>query len=505
MPRSRITTQFAFEEHNASVLQRVNRGVSQFSRFVFSPAGAVAGAAALAAGVAKITSSYLENADALQKMSLRTGLGTEELGALKFAFEQADLSADDLQRTVSRLNDRGLSLDDFADQIASISDISERTSLAVDVLGERLGPRLLSVLDQGSDGLDRYRREHERLGLAIDQQSAEAAARFNDNIDTIQRVVEGAGNRIGRAIVNWSGPILESAGQAFGILPRSAEEETQATIDQFINRLADALSTGESLGEALTDPVIRRLAEMARQAGVQTAAALDAANREIARRSAQATSQAYSERYLDIQQDILLGSGQAIRGHRNLPVPPGSEADFQPIEYDYDFLAGGGRREPFERSGQRTYSNRRFALYGSSGTANLAIGTGGIPAFAEADPASAALIRAFAENANFAFNPLANKEGAILQTEAIRANQVIIESPSGEGGGGFGGGRIDGQGLIDASKDDPVRVTIAGVGGLNEGANQNRRFREIRVDGDDLINRDGLIGLILDVIADYNA
>lgn len=507
MPRHTITTQFAFEDHNVSVLQRVNRGVRDFNKFVFSPAGAIAGAGLLAAGIAKVTSGYLANADALQKMSQRVGIGTAELGGLQFAFGQADLSAEDLQRTLSRLNQQGTEdIYEFADRISGIDDISERTAAAVDVLGDRLGPRLLTALNAGSEGLRQYVREHERLGLSIDQESAEAAARFNDNMDTITRVVEGAGNRVGMAIVNWSAPILEGIGTALGILPQSAEAQTQATLAEFINKLADARSTGLSLGEALTDPVLAQLNEMVRQAGIQTAAALAAADREVARRSAAATAAAYSERRLDILQDAALGTGEAIRSHRNLPIVPGTEDQYQSIQYDYDQLAGGGPREPAQRSDQRTYRSPRFALYGTAGEAGFQVGQGGLPAFAQGDPASQQAIADALAVAIDPFNAFANKEGAIIQTEAIRANQVVVEGPldGGPGGRGSGGGGFgDALALINASKDDPVRVSLAGIGGLNDNSRFGRDRRNIEIRGESLFDKDVFANLVLEVIQDY--
>lgn len=484
MPRSRITTQFAFEDHNASILQRVNRGVADFKNLVFSPAGAIAGAGALAAGIAKITSNYLQNADALQKMSLRTGLSTKELGALKFAFEQADLSSSDLQRTVARLNDQGLTLDDFADRIANIDDISERTSLAVDVLGQRLGPRLLSLLDQGSEGLDRYRQQHERLGLSIDQESAEAAARFNDNIDTINRVVEGAGNRIGQAIVNWSGPILQGIGESLGILPTEARTQAQRTEEAFTSRLTEALLAGETLGVALTDPVIQRLQRMARDAGVNVRLAIRAVTDEL--------------RNEELGNALRGFEGALYSGYSPQYAAELSAANFEDISVNDILTASAVRNPAFNAGGQTGISPGQAALqrYLQRQGARPDLSAINLQYSNTAWSAgpSAGIIGPYNPFYSGAFNPdlLASGIPADIPLDAEYA------------GRGFGGPvQIDGQGLIDASKNDPVRVTVAGVGGLNEGAGRNQRFREIRVDENDLINREGLINLVLAVLEDY--
>ena len=56
-------------------------------------------------------------------------------------------------------------------------------------------------------------------------------------------------------------------------------------------------------------------------------------------------------------------------------------------------------------------------------------------------------------------------------------------------------GTINGQGLIDASKQDPLRVFIAGYGGF-EGDRNNQNNTIILNTEDELIDRDGLTKLI---------
>lgn len=239
----------------STTVGRVTRGLGDYK---LAAAGAVGVAASLAAAGVAITANYLEQADALGKLSIRTGQQTDELGALLFAFEQADLSASDLERTFTRLNQAGENIDDVADRFRNLEDQTERTNYLVGLFGERLGPRLATVLAQGSEGLEAYRREHERLGLTIDQESARAAERFNDNLDTINRAASGVANQIAMRFVGWASPIAESLIEELPNIQRGASdvigviEGIGTAADNVISRIYVAL---EGLGEALRDAV----------------------------------------------------------------------------------------------------------------------------------------------------------------------------------------------------------------------------------------------------------
>lgn len=239
----------------STTVGRVTRGLGDYK---LAAAGAVGVAASLAAAGVAITANYLEQADALGKLSTRTGQQTDELGALLFAFEQADLSASDLERTFTRLKQAGENIDDVADRFRNLEDQTERTNYLVGLFGERLGPRLATVLAQGSEGLAAYRREHERLNLTIDQESARAAERFNDNLDTINRAAAGVANQIAMRFVGWASPIAESLVEELPNIQRGASdvigviEGIGTAANNVISRIYVAL---EGLGEALRDAV----------------------------------------------------------------------------------------------------------------------------------------------------------------------------------------------------------------------------------------------------------
>src|SRR5690606_5047581 len=59
------------------------------------------------------------------------------------------------------------------------------------IFGEEMGPRFVSMLNQGSAGITAMMEEARQLGLVIDQETGEAAERFADALDRMGKVQKG--------------------------------------------------------------------------------------------------------------------------------------------------------------------------------------------------------------------------------------------------------------------------------------------------------------------------
>ena len=140
-------------------------------------------------------------------MALRTGFSTETLSELRVA---ADLSGTSLksmetgvrkmQRTISEagegvalatdaLDKLGVTTDDLAGKspeeqfelltnaLAGLTDQNEKVAVAMDVFGKS-GVDLLPMLASGKEGLDAMKQKAHDLGLVMDQEAAEKAAKL---------------------------------------------------------------------------------------------------------------------------------------------------------------------------------------------------------------------------------------------------------------------------------------------------------------------------------------
>lgn len=177
--------------------------------------GFAAGAATFVASLRSIS----DELDSLAKRARSAGLTVEQLSGLEYVFELSGLSAQETSRTfavfATRLQDiergtgraaeaanaLGIELTDangraktsadvfadIADKISRFEDGANKTALAAALFGEELGPRLVSALNLGRDGIQRTLEEAANLGFVIDTQATDAAEKFNDQLSKLQR------------------------------------------------------------------------------------------------------------------------------------------------------------------------------------------------------------------------------------------------------------------------------------------------------------------------------
>ena len=168
----------------------------------------------------KSINAYAEVGDAINKMSLRTGFGTEALSKLRFAAEQSGASLETVElgakRMASVLLDAelglktsldalellNLSLADFeglkpeeqflkfADALSKVEDDSRRAALAQDIFG-RSGTELLPLFRQGEEGLAALSDQAERLGIVYSEDAAQGAADFVDAKNALSKSFQG--------------------------------------------------------------------------------------------------------------------------------------------------------------------------------------------------------------------------------------------------------------------------------------------------------------------------
>jgi len=150
--------------------------------------------------------SAAEFGEQLVHASEKTGIGVEELSALKFVASQTDVGFDTLQRGLAllakglsditgpqapakkALDDLGLSatdaqgrlkpmselLGEISGKFAKLPDGPERSALAIALFG-RSGQALIPILDRGREGIERLEAQAHNLGVTITEQDARAA------------------------------------------------------------------------------------------------------------------------------------------------------------------------------------------------------------------------------------------------------------------------------------------------------------------------------------------
>lgn len=182
-------------------------------------AATAAGASILAAAGMSIK-AYVDQGDALNDMSMRTGISVESLSELSHAANMAGtdirtielgikkmakttLDANEGMATYQRSFDRigvsyadlqGMSPEDQFEKIAfalgGVEDASVRAATAQEIFG-RAGTQLLPLLADGADGMAKVREEAHKLGIVFDQEAADKAAKMDDDMTRLTASTDG--------------------------------------------------------------------------------------------------------------------------------------------------------------------------------------------------------------------------------------------------------------------------------------------------------------------------
>lgn len=209
-------------------LDDTNKGmnkVDQSSNKLNTTLKTLAGSIAAAFSVSAIKSFIVTTSAAIDeqaKFAQRIGISYEELQKLQFAASQTGVSMNSLNTGLQRMSRRletvaqgaapevrkqlelmGIAIEDIAnlapeeqfrmiaDAMAGLETDAQRTRAAF-ALFDTEGVALVNTLRDGSAALDDYGATLQRTGGIISDETAAAAAAFNDQLDILQRSIGGA-------------------------------------------------------------------------------------------------------------------------------------------------------------------------------------------------------------------------------------------------------------------------------------------------------------------------
>ena len=223
---------------------------------------------AATAGLAAVVLRSAQYIDRLGKVSKTTGVATATLQKFGFAAEQAGVTSDNAALAMRRFSRRlgeaqkgagellpalqrlGIETKDssgnfktaeqvlfeFADGIKNTEGASAKLALAFKAFDSE-GAELVGTLEEGSEGLKKMFDEAQALGFVLDDKTIKGVEKFNDSLNSLQRMMGGVINRI--------------------------VGELAPALDEFVNHMIDltketAESVGgfENLGKVLKDKML---------------------------------------------------------------------------------------------------------------------------------------------------------------------------------------------------------------------------------------------------------
>lgn len=251
----------------------------QMGRALASLRGPALAAGAVATGIGLISRRSLEATETLQDLSDRANVSAQFLQELRFVTNQSGASARDFDDAISRLNRRlglfqqnlatgegeagpaaaafralGLEAEIASGRLAnteqvfaavvaglqSVENESQKAALASQLFGEDSGPRLVGLLNRGSDGIRELSQEMRDLGIVMSDDMVRGAAEASDRLEVLETVVTA---RLNEAVArNAEG--LETWANAWANI-RVAVIDATGALGQFLS-VSDEVASEQS-------------------------------------------------------------------------------------------------------------------------------------------------------------------------------------------------------------------------------------------------------------------
>lgn len=208
-------------------LKDLDRTASKIGRSVAGNiAGLAAGFVSLQAGI-RFFSDAINQADRLDELSARLSISTVKLSEWSYAAKMSGTDIESLTGSLTKFSknvtsalDSGSAsgklfkqlgidvldsekrlrsvdslLPEVADKFKTLDNTTLETALAMELFGKS-GAEMLEFLNRGSSGLDELAAKARALGIVIQPEQAEAAAKFKDELDNLTAAGQGYATQV---------------------------------------------------------------------------------------------------------------------------------------------------------------------------------------------------------------------------------------------------------------------------------------------------------------------
>lgn len=255
---NKINTAFKTAAANVDKFKKSIDGLGRSIGTVATRLGLLTTAAAGVAGIfTGLSINAGRQAEELQNAASATGLAVDEYQKFNFAVQQTGATTEQFTNLMSVLTDQmdqtaqatepaetalgrlGISATDSAgdlrsassvlqevmDRFATMEDGAEKTAMAIDIFGRRIGPRLIPFLNLGSQGLRTFGDEAERLGVVLSDVQLQNLQTFDDSIDKLKATLNGTKNALAAV---FAPSLTEGANALTEVIAQN-----QAALEQF--------------------------------------------------------------------------------------------------------------------------------------------------------------------------------------------------------------------------------------------------------------------------------
>lgn len=186
-------------------------GLSRIRQDIGNLAGAFVGLQAVRGIVNGVMDSF-DRMDRIDEIRQMVAMSSEDISKFAYAAHQSGIELEQLknaffyfQTNLSKnsglLKQLGVDaptttgkLRQLMDVFAALPDGAEKSELAAQLFGKRVGADLIPLLNNGTDGFDKLSEAAEKTGNVVGDEATAGAAKFNDNLDTLKATMAGVFN-----------------------------------------------------------------------------------------------------------------------------------------------------------------------------------------------------------------------------------------------------------------------------------------------------------------------
>lgn len=184
-----------------------------------------------ASGLAGVNQATLEGA--IKRLS--RGMLEASQGVAEYADTYKDLDID-VEDANGKLKASDVILEELADKLGAMEDGTKKTALAQELFG-RAGAELIPLLNEGSKGIRKMRKEARDLGLVMSKKATKSSEAFNDELFRTGEVIKAIKRDIGIFLL----PIIQKLVKEFRNWVVQNRELIRENIPKFIDKAAFAL------------------------------------------------------------------------------------------------------------------------------------------------------------------------------------------------------------------------------------------------------------------------
>lgn len=176
------------EEKAGGVANKLGAGIATAAKW----GTAIVGGATVAAGaMINVADKAADQADQIDKASIRMGIGAESYQELAYAAGQCGVEMSTMEKAAKSLEGTDMNMDQAMSAIMALGTEEERAAKAAELFGEATAYKMKPLLQQGEEGFNALTDRAHELGIVMSEDAVKSGVEFGDLMSDLKQSVQG--------------------------------------------------------------------------------------------------------------------------------------------------------------------------------------------------------------------------------------------------------------------------------------------------------------------------